>query len=253
MDLVKNWNDIENNFTEFQKAMRNRKSIAFKRFGLFANWYYDPASQLFAPSKFLGYRNTTAKKYEGDGSGTETNQILKKFFYKLVRGSEESNIFDEKLISFAHKLNKKINKKVFEGTGGIFLPIEYKKLYETFEADLDANKREENMHMEGNKNKRLITFYERDPGLKRKVVLIHGTKCIVCGFDFEKAYGEIGENYIEAHHINPLHKMDGKREINPNTEMTVLCANCHRMVHRKKNNILSIEELKKTYNSRSRK
>ena len=33
-------------------------------------------------------------------------------------------------------------------------------------------------------------------------------------------------------------------EVNPETDLIVLCANCHRMVHRKKGMTLTIEELK---------
>ena len=33
-------------------------------------------------------------------------------------------------------------------------------------------------------------------------------------------------------------------EINPETDLVPVCSNCHRMIHRKKNEILSIEELK---------
>lgn len=28
--------------------------------------------------------------------------------------------------------------------------------------------------------------------------------CELCGFDFEKVYGELGRGFIEGHHINPV-------------------------------------------------
>ena len=36
-------------------------------------------------------------------------------------------------------------------------------------------------------------------------------------------------------------------EMNPKTDMTVLCPNCHSMIHRKKSKTLTIEELKAIY------
>lgn len=55
--------------------------------------------------------------------------------------------------------------------------------------------------------------------------------CEVCGFDFANAYGDLGAGYAEVHHRTPLH-VSG--EIGSTTEgLAVLCANCHRMVHRR--------------------
>lgn len=36
------------------------------------------------------------------------------------------------------------------------------------------------------------------------LLLIHGTVCQACEFDFEKTYGEIGRDYIEVHYVKPL-------------------------------------------------
>lgn len=33
--------------------------------------------------------------------------------------------------------------------------------------------------------------------------------------------------------------------INPETDLVCVCSNCHRMIHRRKNSILTVEELKK--------
>ena len=73
---------------------------------------------------------------------------------------------------------------------------------------------------------------------------IHGYNCMACKFNFESFYGEIGKHFIEVHHIIPLTEV-GERETNPETDLIVLCANCHRMVHRRKSITLSLKELKK--------
>jgi len=76
---------------------------------------------------------------------------------------------------------------------------------------------------------------ERKSGVSKKVKKYHGTICQGCGFDFEKRYGTIGEGYIEAHHLTPISELpkDLKTDLNVKEHFAVLCANCHRIMHRK--------------------
>ena len=67
---------------------------------------------------------------------------------------------------------------------------------------------------------------------------------MACGFDFEATYGEIGKNYIEVHHTKPLYSLEQETIVNPRTDLVCLCSNCHRMIHRKRDSILTLEELK---------
>jgi 5-methylcytosine-specific restriction protein A len=51
---------------------------------------------------------------------------------------------------------------------------------------------------------------ERDPRLRerklRDAMARHGRlACEVCGFDFERVYGDRGAGYAECHHVVPLH------------------------------------------------
>jgi 5-methylcytosine-specific restriction protein A len=54
--------------------------------------------------------------------------------------------------------------------------------------------------------------------------------CDVCGMNFGKFYGPRGEGYIEVHHIRPLH--DSGPVQTALADLALLCANCHRMIHR---------------------
>lgn len=85
--------------------------------------------------------------------------------------------------------------------------------------------------------------YERDPKLRLKAINIHGYSCMACGFDFEKVYGELGKDFIEVHHNTPLSKLEGSTIIDPENDLSVLCSNCHRMIHRRIDKILTIAEL----------
>ncbi|GHO52883.1 HNH endonuclease [Ktedonobacter robiniae] len=97
---------------------------------------------------------------------------------------------------------------------------------------------------EGGKKQRYVNIYERDATLRKQAVKIHGTICKGCDFDFEFYYGPRGAGYIEVHHLRPISSLGGSVTINPKTDMTVLCSNCHRMVHRYPDSILSLEELR---------
>ena len=96
--------------------------------------------------------------------------------------------------------------------------------------------------LEGNKYEIFSTRYERDPQKREEAIKIHGTRCMVCGFSFEETYGKLGKDYIEVHHIRPI--STGTRNTDPAKDLVCLCSNCHRMIHRKKDKVLRIEELK---------
>lgn len=67
---------------------------------------------------------------------------------------------------------------------------------------------------------------------------------MACKFDFYKVYGELGVGYIEVHHIKPLHSLEEVVVVDPKNDLVCLCSNCHRMVHRKRNSVLGIDELR---------
>jgi len=72
--------------------------------------------------------------------------------------------------------------------------------------------------------------------------------CVVCGFNFSETYGEHGKDFIEIHHIEPMHLMDIEGEKTTIEKalkkVAMVCPNCHKMIHRDKGKMLSIEELK---------
>jgi 5-methylcytosine-specific restriction protein A len=75
---------------------------------------------------------------------------------------------------------------------------------------------------------------ERDPKLRSaKIDQVRRQgplRCEVCDFDFARTYGDLGEGYIEVHHVTPLYA-SGTRETRLD-DLACLCANCHRMCHR---------------------
>lgn len=85
---------------------------------------------------------------------------------------------------------------------------------------------------------------ERDPKLRRakiSAMLTSGgnIRCEVCTFDFARTYGELGRDYIEVHHVRPLH--DSGPVTTRLEDLALLCSNCHRMVHRARPWITPVE------------
>lgn len=117
---------------------------------------------------------------------------------------------------------------------------------ETIVNDLDADEIENNgLSKEGSVKEYFGKRYERDPKNRAEAIKHHGLSCMVCEFNFEQTYGDRGKHFIEVHHKNPIHTFEGEEQfINPRTDLATVCSNCHRMLHRKADNVLSIEELK---------
>lgn len=88
------------------------------------------------------------------------------------------------------------------------------------------------------------TRYERNPKNRASAVKIHGLICMACGFDFKKAYGIRGKDYIEVHHTKPLSENGEETIIDPHTDLICVCSNCHRMIHRRRDSILTLNELR---------
>lgn len=113
------------------------------------------------------------------------------------------------------------------------------------ESQSEENLLESIVYKEGKIIEQYGTKYERNPNLRKKAIEIHGVTCKGCGFNYEEMYGEIGKGFIEIHHIKPMSSIKEEIIVDPKTDLVPLCSNCHKMVHRKKEKILTIEELKR--------
>lgn len=88
-------------------------------------------------------------------------------------------------------------------------------------------------HFEDTTKIRIHKRIERNQRLSKKVKKLKGYTCEVCGFSYQDLYKEIGDEFIEAHHLVPLSELKKKKvKMDPEKDFAVLCANCHRMIHR---------------------
>jgi len=99
---------------------------------------------------------------------------------------------------------------------------------------------------EGATKRRLHLLRERNQSLIKKAKDLRMThdrllKCKVCGFSFVETYGRIGEGFIEAHHKQPVTELKSGSRTRVE-DIVLVCANCHRMLHRG-DHTLSINEL----------
>jgi len=96
------------------------------------------------------------------------------------------------------------------------------------------------------------TVYERSKYL-RDYAMTHFTvnnriSCSCCQFNFTDFYGaEIGGNFIEIHHVKPIFQYEDQNLVvtirDAVQNLTPVCSNCHRMIHRNWSKPLEIQVL----------
>lgn len=89
-----------------------------------------------------------------------------------------------------------------------------------------------------------VNIYERNPLARKKCIEHHGCKCSVCGFDFEKAFGEdIGKGFIHVHHLLEISAIKKEYAVDYKNDLIPICPNCHAMIHKRKP-AFTVKELK---------
>lgn len=92
-------------------------------------------------------------------------------------------------------------------------------------------------HQSRERNRKLIE------SKKKSVLESEGLlACEACGFDFTAVYGVRGEGFVECHHTIPVSEMEQGAKTHVK-DLALLCANCHRMIHRRAP-WLEVEELR---------
>lgn len=86
---------------------------------------------------------------------------------------------------------------------------------------------------EGDRLSVVVNKYERSAVNRFLCIAKHGVTCSICGFDFKKKYGDIGDGFIHVHHVVPVSKLGPGYVIDPENDLVPVCPNCHAMLHRK--------------------
>ena len=113
-----------------------------------------------------------------------------------------------------------------------------------------ADIEEQTVYTEGTPIQVTLTKYERNPFARKACIAHYGLSCSVCDFNFEQAYGDIGQNFIHVHHLTQVAKVGNQYLVDPVQDLRPVCPNCHAMIHKRKDAI-SIEELQSLLRQRS--
>lgn len=87
----------------------------------------------------------------------------------------------------------------------------------------------ERVHKSRERNSKLIAEAKR-----REIDAEGRIKCACCKFDFVETYGEVGREFIEAHHTKPVSSLAEEGDVTLLADIALVCSNCHRMLHRRR-------------------
>jgi predicted RNA-binding protein with PUA-like domain len=142
---------------------------------------------------------------------------------------QNERLKDLLIFRMANQTNYKLEKHHAE---------ELRRLWGTPDISYADEDEEGSYFPEGKRAFRTHRIIERNPHLikaaKQTYKEQHGElRCMVCDFSFYQKYGEIGEDFIEGHHITPVSEISGEYQATIK-DIALVCSNCHRMLHRKR-------------------
>ena len=251
MPLVQTYDQVRENAKEFSRVGEREDSIAYQRFANFQHWYYfsDIDEGVFAPSKFIGYQDTTLDNYIGTGNGGATEQKLNLWFSKCDHESTEFTALEKRLNNFAETINRRVNARVGNGDGGVHLPTQAMD----FSGRLFPDEVDENALVEGARKTVMVNAHERNPEARRQCLAEHGYKCRVCKVLFEEIYGDLGKEFIHVHHLLPVASVGREYTVDPIHHLCPVCPNCHAMMHREEPPLTPDELVERMKEKRSRR
>ena len=183
----------------------------------------------FAPSKFLGYVKNTIERYvPPEMDGRDTNVSIS----EIIGTKPIANVRFERLFKdFCFSLGIRLNENPLMGIQRKYWTIELKDNFSEsidYPEEFPEGRLVERIHKFRERNKKVIDL------AKKMFIAEHGRLfCQICQFDFKFKYGDLGTNFIEGHHTIAVKDMEPGHVTKPE-DIAMLCANCHRMVHKKR-------------------
>ncbi|NTW22904.1 HNH endonuclease [Candidatus Falkowbacteria bacterium] len=234
--LIASLEELENNIAYFDKLAGGQDGKAARELiqrGLCFVVKKIGSKFFFYPSRFIGYRNNTLALHaqNEDKDGRVTNLAIRKIFKKDPLQS------------------KSLEEAYGDYLGGHgALPGKQKRKYWLLNSEVDSVEKQEGkqmlasdddsefpegkplelLHLRRERNAKLIEKTKQEFKARHKKLF-----CQACGFDFESKYGDIGRDYIEAHHTLPVSVME-EGHVSRTKDMALVCSNCHRILHRRR-------------------
>lgn len=174
-------------------------------------------------------------------------ELVEKCYRLSVGQLGETNIFANKALPY--RVKKFITGKTEDNGDSEIQPlIKREQLFYFAKEDALGWTADEEGFPEGKQSFKRHLVRERNPKLKKlakeKMLKERGKlQCEICTFVFQEQYGKVGADYIEIHHTVPVSEFKKEEVVKP-SDITLVCSNCHSMLHRKRP-WLEINELKR--------
>lgn len=143
--------------------------------------------------------------------------------------------------SFVYQGNGRV--KNYEDTNPVKIIWEFNNENEEYPNKTTEEVDSPEKYTEGATKQIAVNIYERNPVARRRCIEHYGLSCVICNFNFERTYGDLGKDFIHVHHLQELHTIGKEYEVDPIADLRPVCPNCHAMLHKRKP-AFSIEELK---------
>jgi len=108
----------------------------------------------------------------------------------------------------------------------------------------DETGRAEEPAFEGAILESVVPRRERNPRNRLLCIRLKGEKCVACGLEPKRRYGETAGAIIEVHHLEPLSLLAEPRPYDPALDLVPVCPNCHRAIHTRRPVPISLQDLK---------
>lgn len=241
MDIIETKDELIENIERLEKYLcegtdEERKfAIALIKKGRCFVTYQVNKETRFCPSRFVGYKSNNMRRHGASygKDGRETNSaITKALKIKLETNQNLEELYQKYCRNFG-VMPDNVKKQFWD------LESEYAIIIEDEEGEnsFPEGGIVKRMHLHRERNQRVIKLAKER--FKSKYGRLF---CVVCEFDFSDKYGVLGDDFIEAHHTIAISSMKPNDQTKPE-DIALVCANCHRMLHRKRP-WLGISELK---------
>jgi len=154
----------------------------------------------FAPSRYVGYFNNDLEKHANNinKDGKITNPAINRIAKNKL---DENKDLEIKYLEYCYNLGIKPHNKKRKYWLFYFKGDDFENNRNT-EEGFPEGKIIERKHKARERNSELIIKAKQNFKEKNGKLF-----CQICGFDFEKTYGKLGANFIEAHHTIPVSEM----------------------------------------------
>lgn len=243
-DMIKNIINLERKLKLKKESADKIKAVDLIKKGISFVRYTADNQILFAPSRFIGYKDNSIEKHSaGKPHGSVTSSRIKKI---LKQEPLPNAKFNREYEDFCKKYKILPHEKGNFGNERKFWDLKPSCTDVYGELEFPEGKKKYLIHLRRERSARL-----RQIVISRFIEKYERVFCEGCHFDFEKKYGAIGKDFIECHHIIPVKTMQKGHKTKPE-DIVLLCSNCHRITHRKVE-WLSLHDLKNILKKQAQK